>query len=199
MLFAGQHDKAGLPHARAIPLAPIGGVLKRALDIAIAAATLVLLLPLLLVVAQIVLVTMGAPVLRTQTRIGFGGRAFSCYRFRTSHAPGERPTELGLLLVQSGIEKLPQLINVLKGEMSCVGPRPVSAEELPQGSDVGAYLSARPGLTGTWQLGCGVRGCDKVAALDSAYVNNWSMQSDIVILLKAIPAVVRLDSSRGVP
>ncbi len=194
MLFAGQHDKMGLPHAPAIPLNPVGGSLKRALDIAIAGATLILLAPLLLVVAQLVLVTIGAPVLRTQTRIGFGGRSFGCYRFRTSHAPGERPTELGLLLERSGIDKLPQLFNVLKGEMSCVGPQPLVAEELlRQAPDAIPYLSARPGMTGMWQLAPSAPSRDEAAALDRAYVHNWSMQGDVVILLRTIPAVVRID------
>jgi exopolysaccharide production protein ExoY len=194
MLFAGQHDKVGLPHAPAIPLYPIGGSLKRALDIVIAGATLILLAPLLLVAAQLVLVTMGAPVLRTQTRIGFGGRSFGCYRFRTSHEPGERPTELGLLLERSGIDKLPQLFNVLKGEMSCVGPQPLVAEELSrQAPDAIHYLSARPGMTGMWQLSPSAPNRDEAAALDRAYVHNWSMQGDVVILLRTIPAVVRID------
>jgi exopolysaccharide production protein ExoY len=196
MLFAGQHDKMGLPHTPAIPLSPVGGSLKRALDIVVATAILLLLLPLLLVVAQLVLVTMGAPVLCTQMCVGFGGRAFGCYRFRTSHAPGERPTELGLMLERSGIDKLPQLLNVLKGEMSCVGPRPLVAEELlRQAPDAISYVSARPGMTGVWQLSPTAPSRDEVAALNSAYVHNWSMQSDILILLKAIPAVVRLEGN----
>lgn len=196
MLFAGQHDKIGLPHAPAIPLSPVGGGLKRALDVVVATAALVILLPLLLVVAQLVLVTMGAPVLRTQTRVGFGGRAFGCYRFRTSHVPGERPTELGLLLERSGIDKLPQLFNVLKGEMSCVGPRPlVGAELSQQAADAIPYLSARPGITGMWQLAPSAPSRDVAAALDSAYVHNWSMQGDIRILLKSIPAAVRLEGN----
>jgi exopolysaccharide production protein ExoY len=193
MLFAGQHDKVGLPSSHATPLQPVGGGLKRALDIVIALGALVLLSPLLLVVAALVAVTTGHPVLCRQTHIGFGGRPIGCYRFRTTHSLGE-------MLVQSGIDKLPQLINVLKGEMSCVGPRPVAADDLPQGGEAGPYLSARPGITGTWQLGPDVPSRDEAAALDSAYVHNWSLQGDIVILLKTIPAVVRVDgSTRGHP
>ena len=99
----------------------------------------------------VVSVSVGPPVLCRQTRVGFGGRPIGCYRFRTTRTPGtDGPlTPLGEILVRSGIDKLPQLINVLKGEMSCVGPRPVGADELPQGSEVGPYLSARPGITGT--------------------------------------------------
>jgi exopolysaccharide production protein ExoY len=147
-------------------------------------------------------VSVGPPVLCRQTRVGFGGRPIGCYRFRTTRTPGtDGPlTPLGENLVRSGIDKLPQLINVLKGEMSCVGPRPVGADELPQGSEVGPYLSARPGITGTWQLGPTVASRDEAAALDCAYVHNWSMQGDLVILLRTIPAVVRVDGSpRGHP
>jgi exopolysaccharide production protein ExoY len=194
MLYAGQHDKVGLPHVPSIALRPVGGALKRALDIVVALAALILLLPLLLVVAQLALVTMGAPVLRRQTRIGFGGRPFGCYRFRTSHSASEGPTELGLLLERSGIDKLPQLLNVLKGEMSCVGPRPVVAEELPgHGHEATPYLSARPGITGMWQLAPNAPSRDEAAALDSAYVHNWSMQGDVVILLRTIPTAVRVE------
>lgn len=196
MLYAGQHDKVGLPHVPSIPLRPVGGALKRALDIVVALAALILLLPLLLVVAPLVLVTMGTPILRRQTRIGFGGRPFGCYRFRTSHSPGEGPTELGLLLERSNIDKLPQLLNVLTGEMSCVGPRPVVAEELPGHShEATPYLSARPGITGKWQLAPNPPSRDEAAALDSAYVHSWSMQGDVVILLKSIPAVVRSEAA----
>ncbi len=202
MLYAGQHDKVGLPSAHATPLQPVGGGLKRALDIVIALGAIILLLPLLLAVAALVAVTTGHPVLCRQTRIGFGDRPIGCYRFRTTDAPGANVplTPLGEMLVQSGIDKLPRLINVLMGEMSCVGPRPVGAEELPQGSEVGPCLSARPGITGTWQLGADVPSRDEAAALDSAYVHNWSMQGDLLILLKTIPAVVRVDGpQRGHP
>jgi exopolysaccharide production protein ExoY len=202
MLFAGQHDNVGLPSVRATPLEPVGGGVKRALDIVVALGALILLLPLLLTVALLVVVSIGRPILCRQTRIGFGGRPIGCYRFRTTQTLGGNapPTPLGVLLAQSGIDKLPQLINVLKGEMSCVGPRPVGADELPQGSEVGPYLSARPGMTGTWQLGPYAPSRDEAAALDSAYIHNWSMQGDLIILLKTIPAVVRVDGSpRGHP
>lgn len=199
MLFAGQHDNVRLPSVRATPLQPIGGGVKRAVDIVVALTALLLLIPLLALVALLVLATMGRPILSRHTRIGFGGRAIDCYRFRTTRTLGGNAplTPLGVLLAQSGIEKLPQLVNVLRGEMSCVGPRPVGADELPQGTEVGPYLSARPGMTGTWQLGSCAPSRDETATLDSAYVHNWSMQGDLVILLKTIPAVVRVEQGRG--
>ena len=201
MLFAGQHDSVRLPSVRATPLQPIGGGVKRALDIVVALTALLLLIPILALVALLVLATMGRPILSRHMRIGFGGRAIDCYRFRTTRTLGGNAplTPLGVLLAQSGIEKLPQLVNVLKGEMSCVGPRPVGADELPQGTEVGPYLSARPGMTGTWQLAADVPSCAEAVALDSAYVHDWSMQGDLVILLKTIPAVVRVEQGRGYP
>jgi exopolysaccharide production protein ExoY len=200
MFFAGQQHNVGLPRAES-PMQPVGGALKRALDIAVAVSALILLLPLLAAVAFLVRTTMGGPVLVRHTRVGFGGRAIDCYGFRTTETPAaDSPqTSLGALLARSGIDKLPQLINVVRGEMSCVGPRPAGADELPQGGEIGAYLSARPGMTGTWQFSHGTPSRDEAAALNSAYVHNWSMQSDILILLKTIPAIVRVEGNRGTP
>lgn len=201
MLFAGQHDNVGLPRAPAVPVQPVGGGLKRALDIVVALTALLLLMPLFALVALLVLATMGKPILSRHTRIGFGGRAIGCYEFRTTQtrASDSPLTPLGALLTRSGIDKLPLLINVLKGEMSCVGPRPLVADELSrQGSDVEPYLMARPGMTGTWQLGPDLPSRAEESALGSAYVRNWSVQGDIVILLKTIPAIVRIeDAGRG--
>jgi len=94
--------------------------------------------------------------------------------------------------MRTGIDNLPQLLNVVKGEMSCVGPRPLTADEL-QGSEAISYLSARPGMTGTWQLGPAAMSSAAATSLDSAYVHNWSLLSDILILLKTIPAVARAE------
>ncbi len=196
MLFAGQHNNVGLPQSPTTPVRPVGGGLKRFLDIVVALIALLLLMPLLIIVALLVLATMGRPILRRHARIGFGGRAIGCYRFRTTQtlASGSRLTPLGVLLTRSGIDKLPQLLNVLKGEMSCVGPRPLVADELQRHGDEGEpYLSARPGIIGTWQLVPDLPSDAEEAALHSAYVRNWSMQGDIVILLKALPAVVRIE------
>lgn len=191
MLIAGQRDKVGLPRAPAIPLRPVGGGLKRALDIAVASSVLLLLLPLLAMTAVLVLATMGRPVFCRHNRMGFGGRSIGCYRFRAVGTDG-RPTPLGALLMRAGIDNLPQLLNVIKGEMSCVGPRALTADEL-QGSEASSYLSARPGMAGTWQLGRDAMSSAGAAALDSAYVHDWSMQSDIRILLKSIPAIARAE------
>jgi exopolysaccharide production protein ExoY len=199
MLFAGQHDKVRLPRAPATTgVQPVGGGLKRALDIVVALTALLLLVPLFALVALLVLATMGRPVLCRHTRIGFAGRVIGCYKFRTTQTPAHDShlTPLGALLTRSGVDKLPQLINVLKGEMSCVGPRPLVADELQcHGDEAGPYLSARPGITGTWQLCPDAPSRDEAAALDRAYVHNWSLQGDLVILVKTIPAVVRVEET----
>jgi exopolysaccharide production protein ExoY len=177
-----------------VPLQPVGGAIKRALDIVLALTALVLLLPLFALVALLVAATVGRPVLCRYTRIGFGGRPFGCYVFRTTPqgAPYARPTPFGDLLQRSGLEKLPLLLNVLKGEMSCVGPRPLVADELlPHGGDAEPYLMARPGMTGTWQLGPDLPSRAEEAVLGSAYVRNWSVQGDIGILVRSISAIVR--------
>jgi exopolysaccharide production protein ExoY len=194
MFSAGQPENVRLPCLRVVPLQPVGGAIKRALDIVLALTALVLLLPLFALVALLVAATVGRPVLCRYTRIGFGGRPFGCYVFRTTPqgAPYARPTPFGDLLQRSGLEKLPLLLNVLKGEMSCVGPRPLVADELlPHGGDAEPYLMARPGMTGTWQLGPDLPSRAEEAALGSAYVRSWSVQGDIGILVRSIPAIVR--------
>ncbi len=127
--------------------------------------------------------------------IGFGGRVIGCYRFRTRRASGAhgQSTSLGDLLTLSGIDKLPQLFNVLMGELSCVGPPPlVMDQNRLRGGEANPKLRARPGIAGAWPQGFAVMSSDEAAALDSTYVGNWSMRSDVVILLKTIPAVVRV-------
>ncbi len=202
--------------------APVGGTTKRCLDVAIAATTLTLLAPIMICVAALAKATQGGPVFFGHSRIGHGGRVFRCWKFRTMAVNGDeilrqhllanpavleewrntqklrvdpRITPLGRMLRMSSIDELPQLLNVLRGEMSCVGPRPIVASELERYGDKAAdYLSARPGVTGLWQIS-GRSNCsyDERVAFDSAYVRDWSLGRDLVILLKTIPAVLRTD------
>jgi exopolysaccharide production protein ExoY len=167
---------------------------------------------------------MGGPVFYWQRRIGFRGRQFDCLKFRTmvsnadsalaahleanpaaarewaqrrklAHDP--RITRLGRLLRQSSIDELPQLVNVLKGDMSCVGPRPVVESELARyGRCRQEYMAARPGLTGAWQ----VSGRNRLnyrtrIALDRRYVRRWSLWRDIAIIVRTIPAITRFDDT----
>ncbi|MDH6229824.1 exopolysaccharide production protein ExoY [Mesorhizobium soli] len=212
------------PTSAGSPSAPIGGKLKRAADIAIALCALAVASPIMLIVAVILKLSDGGAAIFSHNRIGFGGASFRCYKFRTMVAnSGEvltqhlasnaeaaveweetqklrddpRITAFGRLLRKSSIDELPQLFNVLKGEMSCIGPRPIVAEELSRyGPNAADYLSARPGLTGLWQVtGRSRTDYPSRVALDSKYVNNWSLWADAVILVRTIFAVMRFDEA----
>jgi exopolysaccharide production protein ExoY len=203
---------------------PIGGLTKRVLDIAVASVALVLLAPLLLLVALLIRLTMGSPVIFSHTRLGYGGRSFACLKFRTmvndadtalqdhlvhnSAAREEwqidrklrsdpRVTRLGSILRRSSIDELPQLFNVLMGHMSCVGPRPIVAAEVPRyGRAWEDYTKACPGMTGLWQVsGRNRLGYRTRVALDRRYVRRWSAMRDVWILMRTVPAVLRTDDT----
>lgn len=201
---------------------PLGGRPKRALDVAVAATALVLALPVMLVVALLVRLSCGGPVVFSHQRVGFNGSTFRCYKFRTMVRDAEerlqahlaadpqaaeewrksrklkhdpRLTALGNMLRKSSLDELPQLFNILRGDMSCVGPRPIVAEELRRYGPVAKdYLRTRPGLTGLWQ----VTGRDSVdyagrVMLDAQYVRNWSLRTDLLILVRTAGAVMKFD------
>ncbi len=203
---------------------PVGGATKRLMDIVVAGTALVALSPLLIAVAGLIYATTGSPVLFPQRRLGLGGQTFACYKFRTmvrdaeatlqSHLANNpdaarewnarqklqddpRVTTMGRLLRRSSIDELPQLFSVLRGHMSCVGPRPIIGEEVARyGRYWADYIKTRPGLTGAWQ----VSGRNRLSyrqrvALDVHYVRTWSVWRDLVILLKTIPAVLRTDDT----
>ncbi len=203
---------------------PVGGLFKRMLDIVIAGTALVLLSPLLLAVTLLIYTTMGRPIVFPQRRLGFHGRPFACLKFRTmvndadtalrSHLANSpeaarewsvrqklehdpRVTVLGRLLRRSSIDELPQLLNVLRGDMSCVGPRPVVHDEMARyGRYWKYYTRARPGLTGAWQVsGRNRLSYPKRVALDTQYVRKWSVARDLWILVKTIPAVLKTDDT----
>lgn len=199
---------------------PLGGRPKRILDVTIATTALVLLLPLIAIISLLILVTLKRPILFSHMRIGQGGRPFVCYKFRTMVVNSEdvlrrhietnqaaaeewaktrklatdpRVTFLGRMLRISSLDELPQLINIIRGDMSCVGPRPVVADELARyGDSAKAYIKARPGLTGSWQVsGRNALKYEDRVALDRAYVENWSFSKDIDIILRTVPAILR--------
>lgn len=202
----------------------MGGFVKRAADVVVATVALVLLLPLMVLIGVAVRLTMGGPVLFGHSRIGHNGQTFRCYKFRTMVVEADevlrnhlavnpeaakewretrklrndpRITFLGHFLRKTSIDELPQLINVLRGEMSCVGPRPIVADELAHyGENAAYYFRARPGLTGAWQVSgrTSLRYADRVA-LDVEYVRDWSLWHDFRILLKTIPAVLHFDDA----
>jgi exopolysaccharide biosynthesis polyprenyl glycosylphosphotransferase len=190
-------------------------VLKRALDVTIASGLLVVSLPAMAVVALLVKVTSPGPVLFRQRRVGAGGRTFTIYKFRTMVDGAERQlsalqahneadgilfkmrrdprvTPVGRLLRRCAADELPQLINVLMGEMSMVGPRPALPEETARYDERWRdRLRVKPGLTGLWQVnGRHDLGFDDYVRYDLFYVTNWSLTLDLYILAKTVPALL---------
>jgi exopolysaccharide biosynthesis polyprenyl glycosylphosphotransferase len=189
--------------------------IKRVLDFAGAAAALVVLSPLLLATAAVIKLKEGSPVLFRQTRVGLHGRTFTIYKFRTMVPNAEeryeevadqsdtrgaafkmhddpRVTGLGRFLRRSSIDELPQLINVLSGDMSLVGPRPAPPREVDQ-YDIWhrRRLSMRPGMTGLWQVNAALdEHFDERAELDLRYIDQWSLLMDLGILARTVPAIL---------
>jgi exopolysaccharide production protein ExoY len=197
----------------------VGGTLKRAADIAVAGLVLAVLSPLFLFVALIVRASGPGPVFFGHERIGLGGRTFRCLKFRTMCVDAEavlrahleadpeaarewdetqklrrdpRVTPAGRILREYSLDELPQLLNVLRGEMSLVGPRPVVARELSRyGNRTVHYLSARPGITGLWQVsGRSDTSYETRVSLDARYVTDWSLAGDLAILARTVPVVL---------
>lgn len=205
-------------------MTPVGGRRKRVVDLVVAATLIVLLSPLLLLTALAVKLCMGGAVIYRHRRIGFAGRPFDCLKFRTMVANGDeilerylaanpsaaeewrrsrkltndpRVTRFGSFLRKTSIDELPQLLNILRGEMSCVGPRPIVVEELERyGVHAHEYLRARPGVTGAWQVNgrSNVSYGDRVR-MDAEYVRKWSIGWDLVILVRTVPAVLKVDQA----
>lgn len=202
---------------------PIGGLLKRSFDVLAAILALILLSPLFVLLCCLIKLSDGGPVLYRHRRVGRGGNAFNCLKFRTMVPDGDavleahfaanpesraqwvaarklqvdpRVTNVGIVLRKLGLDELPQLVNILRGEMSLVGPRPVVKDEIElYGSAATYYFKSRPGLIGVWQIsGHNDVDYDERIAFDKHYVENWSFQKDIIIILKTIPAVC---ASRG--
>jgi exopolysaccharide production protein ExoY len=201
---------------------PIGLNSKRIVDIVLAVSGIVLLAPLLIICFVATVATSRGPALFRHRRVGFKGKYFDCLKFRTmvQDAPERlreliesdpvaaaewatnrklrhdvRVTAIGAILRKSSLDELPQLFNVLKGDMSIVGPRPVTDEELIRYSGaINAYLACRPGITGLWQVsGRSTTTYEKRIACDTFYARNWSMSLDAKILIVTIPAVLLSD------
>ncbi|QWZ08116.1 sugar transferase [Nocardioides panacis] len=209
---------AGLPllHLEQPQAGEAGGISKRAFDVLFAGLALLLLAPLLAVVAVLVKAQDGGPVLFRQSRVGRGGQPFGMLKFRSMVVDAEqrlgelyeqnegdgllfkikadpRITPLGRFLRRYSVDEIPQLVNVLRGEMSLVGPRPPLSSEVDRYAiDVHRRLLVRPGLTGLWQVsGRSGLSWDESVRLDLYYVDNWSMTTDLVIIAKTVRAVIR--------
>jgi len=194
---------------------------KRLFDLIGAAVLIVLTAPLMLLIAAIIRAG-GGPALFRHRRVGARGRPFHCLKFRTMHVKAKemlqqhlaadplaraewdatfklkddpRVTRLGRFLRKSSLDELPQLFNVLAGEMSLVGPRPIVGAEIPRyGGEFGFYAYCRPGLTGIWQIS-GRSDVDyrQRIAFDRQYVTGWNLLVDLRILL-ATPRVIFVKS-----
>ncbi|HEY0594178.1 sugar transferase [Sphingopyxis sp.] len=179
--------------------------MKRFVDLTLAGGALLLLSPLLLVLAWLIRRDMGAPVLFRQVRPGIGGRPFEMLKFRTmrdASGPDGQPlpdadrlTPFGRMLRAASLDELPELWNVIKGEMSLVGPRPLLMEYLPRYSAEQARRhDVRPGLTGWAQVnGRNALSWEQKFALDVWYVDNRSFALDMKILWMTVAKVLRRD------
>jgi exopolysaccharide production protein ExoY len=203
---------------------PVGSRAKRAIDICLASFGIMLLAPLLFLCFAAVIVTSPGPALFRHRRVGFAGKKFDCFKFRTMavDAPERlrllldsdpaaaaewasccklrrdpRITPIGALLRKSSLDELPQLFNVLRGDMSIVGPRPVTEIELDRYfGAVSAYRACRPGITGLWQVsGRSTTSYHKRVACDLFYAQNWSMMLDTKIMIVTIPSLLLTESA----
>ncbi|MBN2459685.1 sugar transferase [Candidatus Woesearchaeota archaeon] len=186
--------------------------IKRAMDLVISGISLILLSPLFILVAIIIKTTMPGPVFFKQERLGKNLKPFMVYKFRTMVIDAEakkselksevkglfklkddpRITRFGKLLRRTGIDELPQLINIFKGEMAIVGPRPHLQSELPNFKGWRrARFRVKPGLTGMWQVhGRHELNFDKAVLYDIYYTKHMSLLLDISIILKTVPAII---------
>jgi exopolysaccharide production protein ExoY len=197
---------------------PIGLTSKRIVDIILALCGIVLLAPFFVICYVATACFSPGPVLFRHKRVGFNGKRFDCLKFRTmaidaperlrQHLDADpaaaaewiatrklrndsRVTTVGAFLRRSSLDELPQLFNVLKCDMSIVGPRPVTEEELGRYSDaINAYYACRPGITGLWQVsGRSATTFQRRVVLDSYYAHHWSMILDAKIIMATIPEV----------
>lgn len=179
--------------------------MKRILDFIIAFSILVILLPVIIVSAGLIRIKLGSPILFTQNRPGLNGKVFKMFKFRSMNdikdkqgnllPDNERVTKLGAFLRSTSVDELPGLFNVLKGDMSLVGPRPLLVKYLPYYSKRELLRHAvRPGITGWAQVhGRNTVGWDKRLELDVWYVENRTLILDFKILYMTILKVIKKD------
>ena len=191
-------------------------LVKRAFDLVLGTAFSIVALPFILLIALAIKLDSRGPVFYMQTRIGKNGEPFRCYKFRSmvegaddlrqeisdlNEASGPwfkvrndpRRTRVGRMIRRYSLDELPQLINVLRGEMSLVGPRPNLPEEVDQYQEWHKRrLTVSPGITGLWQVsGRSDLTFDEMVLLDIYYVENWNIILDLSILLRSLPAILR--------
>jgi lipopolysaccharide/colanic/teichoic acid biosynthesis glycosyltransferase len=198
---------------------PWGRFVKRSFDLLLGVPMFLLALPLLLLLIVLVRVTSPGPAVFRQTRPGRNGRDFTIYKLRTMVIDAEdclnrdrqlrqefeangfklprdrdpRVTKIGRIMRRTSLDELPQILNVVGGSMSLIGPRPVLCDQTESlyGADVGLYFAVKPGLTGLWQVSGRSSLPDRERArLDGEYVVGWSLWFDATLLLRTLPAVV---------
>jgi exopolysaccharide biosynthesis polyprenyl glycosylphosphotransferase len=196
------------------------GFAKRGFDLVVSLLALVVLAPVVAVIAAAIRLDSAGPVLFRQTRVGKDGERFEVFKFRTMVANAEellsdlrhldegagplfkmrrdpRVTSVGRFLRRTSLDELPQLLNVVRGDMSLVGPRPALASEMREwGEDLYGRLRVKPGITGMWQVsGRSGTTFEEYTRLDLYYVDNWSLLVDLSILARTVPAVLRSDGA----
>ncbi|GAA0535122.1 undecaprenyl-phosphate galactose phosphotransferase [Rhizomicrobium palustre] len=206
-------------------MSPLRRATKRVFDVVVSLSLIIFMAPALAVIAAAV-ASSGWPILYGHERIGRGGKPFRCLKFRTMVVNSDevlakllasdperaaewrqsfkltndpRITRIGKFLRETSLDELPQLINVLRGDMSLVGPRPVIAKEIKfyYGEEALFYELVRPGVTGLWQVsGRSETTYSRRVFLDSCYVRNWSLWADVVILFSTIPSVLAREGAR---
>lgn len=222
--YAGTQKKRSKVEAPSEEKRPIGGSLKRAGDVIFAVSVLIVISPLMGLIAALVWMQDRHASVFAHQRVGFDGKTFNCLKFRTMypnsaellalhlerdpsaseewartqklrHDP--RVTGVGAVLRVTSLDEIPQLFNVLRGEMSVVGPRPVTIEETRRyGDHYEVYKSARPGLTGLWQVsGRNLTTYEERVALDVKYVQTQSTLNDIRILARTVYVVAVRDGA----
>ena len=208
-------DSIPLITTRSVSIAGWNLFIKRALDVTVATAILIVGLPFAALISLAIYCSSPGPIVYSQTRIGRNGQPFKIYKFRSMIADAEaqlekmadlneasgplfkmrddpRRTPLGRILRRFSMDELPNLINVLRGEMSLVGPRPNVPEEVAQYKDWHRKrLSVSPGMTGMWQVsGRSDLTFDEMVLLDIYYAENWSLTLDLGIMMRTIPKVL---------
>lgn len=213
-------EQAGLDHAPRY-MDRSYRVMKRIFDFTLSLFGLLVLFPVFLALSVLIVLADGFPVIFKQRRLGEGGREFSIYKFRSMRRDAEqilrsnpalmeeyrrtfkiendpRLLKFGKFIRSTSLDELPQLINVLKGEMSLVGPRPIVPQEIEKyGDDRDVYMAMKPGCAGLWQ--CSGRSdleYDERIALDVRYFKTAKMRMDVLILFKTLKSIFKREGAR---